>query len=82
MVSTVVPRIFCEIKFLLRKHTGEKKQYNITILPEFSIPYSAIPVDPVHKAIKSYNTEPWLNQVGAAQQMKALSPISFRFFLS
>ena len=81
-VATLVPRILCEINCQIRKETGEEKQYTITILPGFLIPYSTIPVDPVHEAVESYITDPGLKQVGAAMRMKALSPISFRLFLS
>jgi len=75
-----VPRFFCEPNYLQRKKTGEKKQYTITILPGLLIPYSTIPVDPVHSAIHSYITHSWLKQVGAARRMNCRSSISFRLF--
>lgn len=57
MVSTRVPRIFCEINYHKRLKTGELKQYTLTILPGFLIPYSTVPLDPVHQALASYISE-------------------------
>ena len=80
VVATQVPRIFCEINYHKRLKTGELKQYTLTILPGFLIPYSTIPVDPVHQALESYIREGGLTQVGAAMRMGCLSPASFRLF--
>jgi len=80
VVCTLVPRFFCEINFLLRQKTGEKKQYTITILPGFLVSHSTIPVDRIHQALHRYITQ-WLNQVGAAIRMDCVNPISFRLFL-
>ena len=77
---TKVVRVFCEVSYRIRKQTGEPKQYTLTILPGFLIPYSVIPVDPVHKALDSYITKSELTQVGAALKMLCLSPASFRLF--
>jgi hypothetical protein len=82
VVATQVPRIFCEINHRKRLDTGELKQYTLTILPGFLIPYSTIPLDPVHQALKSYISEGRLTQVGAAMRMGCLSPASFRLFYS
>lgn len=82
MVSTIVPRFFCETNYEIRKKTGEEKQYTITILPGFLIPHSTIPIDPVHQAADNYITRSQLNQVGAALRMYCSNPISFRLFLS
>ncbi len=81
-ISTLVPRFFCETNYRIRRETGNPKQYTVTILPGFLIPYSTIPVDPVHQAVMSYINESGLMQVGAAQRMNCLNPISFRLFLS
>jgi hypothetical protein len=54
----------------------------LTILPGFLIPYSVIPVDPVHEALESYITKGELTQVGAALKMRCLSAASFRLFYS
>ena len=77
-----VVRIFCEVNYRIRKQTGEPKQYTLTILPGFLIPYSVIPVDPVHEALDIYITEGGLVQVGAALKMRCLSAASFRLFYS
>ena len=77
-----VVRIFCEVNYRIRKQTGEPKQYTLTILPGFLIPYSVIPVDPVHQALESYITKGDLRQVGAAVKMRCLSAASFRLFYS
>ena len=77
---TQVPRIFCEINYHKGLDTGELKQYTLTILPGFLIPYSTVPVDPVHQALESYISEGGLTQVGAAMRMGCLSPASFRLF--
>jgi len=81
-VGIRVPRIICKRNHLIRIETGESKQYTLTILPGFLIPYSTIRVDPVHKAVESYITQDGLKQVGAAQRMNCLSAISFRLFFS
>jgi hypothetical protein len=80
VVTTQVPRIFCEINYHNRLETGELKQYTLTILPGFLIPYSTVAVDPVHQALESYISEGGLTQVGAAMRMGCLSPASFRLF--
>ena len=80
VVATQVPRIFCEINHRKRLDTGELKQYTLTILPGFLIPYSTIALDPVHQALESYIGEGGLTQVGAAMRMGCLSPASFRLF--
>jgi hypothetical protein len=77
-----MPRFLCETNRHIRETTGEKKQYTITILPGFLIPYSTIPVDAVHNAIAGYLGTSELTQIGAAQRMNCLSPISFRVFLN
>lgn len=81
-ITTQVPRVFCETNYRIRKQTGEPKQYTLTILPGFLIPYSTVPVDPVHAAVNSYITGGGLKQVGAAMRMRCLNPISFRLFLN
>jgi len=75
-----VVRIFCEVNYRIRKQTGEPKQYTLTILPGFLIPYSVIPVDPVHEALDSYITKGELTHVGAALKMRCRSAASFRLF--
>jgi len=77
-----VVRVFCEVNCLIREETGEPKQYTLTILPGFLIPYSTVPVDPVHQALDSYIKEPGLKQVGAALRMRSQSAASFRLFYS
>lgn len=77
-----VVRIFCEVNYRIRKQSGEPKQYTLTILPGFLIPYSVIPVDPVHQALDSYITKGGLKQEGAALKMRCLSAASFRLFYS
>ncbi len=81
-VAILVPRIICEINHRIRKETGEAKQYTLTVLPGFLIPYSTIPVDPVHRAVNSYLTESGLKQVGAALRMRCRSSASFQLFYS
>jgi len=80
--TTKVVRIFCENNYRIRKRTGEKKQYTLTILPGFLIPYSTVTVDPVHQALDNYITNPGLTEVGAALKMGFLSTASFRLFYS
>jgi len=75
-----VVRIFCEVNYRIRKQTDEPKQYTLTILPGFLIPYSRIPVDPVHRALDSYIGKGELKQEGAAMKMWCLSAASFRLF--
>lgn len=78
MVSRV-PRIFCEINCRIRKETGERKQYTLTVLPSFLVPYSRIPVETVHEALDGYIRTRCL-QIGAALRMHCLSASSFRLF--
>ncbi|RKX72780.1 MAG: hypothetical protein DRP87_20070, partial [Spirochaetes bacterium] len=80
--TTKVVRIFCENNYRIRKRTGEEKQYTLTILPGFLIPYSTIPVDLVHQALDNYITNPGLMEVGAALKMRCLNAASFRLFYS
>ena len=82
IVATQVPRILCEINYRKRLETGELKQYTLTILPGFLIPYSTVQVDPVQQALNSYISIGGLTQVGAALKMNCLSPASFRLFYS
>ena len=78
-VVSRVPRIFCEINCRIRKETGERKQYTLTVLPSFLIPYSRIPVETVHEALDGY-IRGTLLQIGAALRMHCLSTSSFRLF--
>ena len=81
-VAILVPRIICETNHRIRKETGEAKQYTLTVLPGFLIPYSTIPVDSVYRAVNSYLTESGLKQVGAALRMRCWSSASFQLFYS
>jgi hypothetical protein len=81
-VLTEAPRFLCEPNREVRKHTGEPKQYTLTILPGFLIPHSRILVQRVHGALEGYITDSGLNQVGAALRMGCLSPASFCLFFS
>lgn len=80
--TTKVVRIFCGNNYRLRKQTEEEKQYTLTLLPGFLIPYSTVPVDSVHQALDNYITNPGLMEVGAALKMKCLNAASFRLFYS
>jgi len=62
--------------------TGEKKQYTITILPGFLVPYSIIPLDAIQEATDRYITELGTNQQFAAFIMHCGSTISFRLHFS
>jgi hypothetical protein len=79
-VVSRVPRIFCEINCRIRKETGERKQYTLTVLPSFLIPYSRIPVETVHEALDGYIRGTRSLQIGAALRMQCLSASSFRLF--
>jgi len=61
-----VPRFFCENNYRERVKTGEKKQYTLTILPGFLVPYSIIPLDVIHEAVDRY-----INESVATQQASA-----------
>lgn len=78
--TIAVVRIFCDKNYLARKLTGEPKQYTLTLLPGFLIPYSVIPIVPVHDAIDAYIMKGNLTQIGAALRMRCLSAASFRMF--
>jgi len=77
-----VVRVFCGVNYRIRRETGEPKPYTLTILPGFLIPYSVIPVDPVHEALDGYIRKDELTQAGAALAMRCLSAASFRLFYS
>jgi len=82
VVIIQVPRFFCEPNYLFQTKTKIKKQYTITILPGFLIPYSTIPVNPVHEALNSYITKTMWKRLEAAIRMTCASVISFRLFFS
>ncbi len=79
-MKILVPRFYCENNYRKKKE-GENKQYTLTILPGFLIPYSRIPVELVHKAVEEYITNSRVNETGAALLMNCLSSISFRKYL-
>ena len=81
-ITTRVLRFICEARHLIRKQTAEALQYTITILPNFLISYSTVPVDPVYSAVAGYLGTSGLTQVGAAQWMSCLGAITFRVFFS
>jgi len=68
----------CENNYIERIETGEKKQYTITILPGFLVPYSIIPLDDIHEAADRYISDPGTNQQSAAFSMHCENPLSFR----
>ena len=73
-----MPRFFCENNYRERVETGEKKQYTITILPGFLVPYSIIPLDVIHEAVDRYITDPGTSQQAAAFCMYCENSLSFR----
>jgi len=78
VVRILVPRFYCEKNHQKAKEGGEDKQYTITILPGFLIPYSRVRVESVHKAIGEYITNLSVNEIGAALLMNCLSSISLK----
>ncbi len=76
-----VPRFFCPNNYKKRKR-GKKKQYTITILPGFLVPYSIIPLDAITEAVDRYIKEPGTKQQAAAFIMYCITPLSFRLHFS
>ncbi len=77
-----MPRFFCENNYKERKLTGKKKQYTITILPGFLVPYSIIPLDDIQEATNRYINNPETNQQTAAFSMHCENTLSFRLHFS
>lgn len=77
-----MPRFFCENNYTERKLTGNKKQYTITILPGFLVPYSIIPLDDIQEATNRYISNPETNQQTAAFSMHCENTLSFRLHFS
>ena len=79
----VVPRLYCPVNYRLRKDTGQPKQYTITVLPGFLIPYSRILVDTIHAALHGYlhGDAQARSYEQAAYMMNCAQPVSFARYL-
>lgn len=80
--NILVMRILCEPNFILRKEKKIKKQYTLTILPSFLIPFSRIPLDPIIKSIDKYITDPEVSMDDAVSLMGAENIKTFRLHFS
>ena len=72
-------RIICENNKKKNKYEGLKLQYTLTILPDFLIPYSIIPVESIFESIRQYILDN-ITLRQAAIVMCCLSPWSFKLY--
>lgn len=85
MVIIVVPRLYCPVNHRRRKDSGEPKQYTITVLPGFLVPYSRILVDTIHAALHGYllhGDAQGRSYEQAAYTMNCAQPVSFARYLA